>query len=159
MPRLLLLNHVVLFLCCSMYLGTGGSLVLFQFPVEPLLRPDNYALIFVDPVTRATHFFTWMTIVMFITSVIMLATEWLSGLRWVPVIVLVGIIASTLLTVISILPLNNRLAAGITDAGELTRVFHTWAGLNRVRVFLWIIEWLAMMYWFYRMALQARADR
>ena len=79
MPRLLLLNHVVLLLCCSMYLGTGGSLVLFQFPVEPLLTPDNYALIFVDPVTRATHFFTWMTIVMLITAVIMLATEWLSG--------------------------------------------------------------------------------
>ncbi len=159
MPRLLLLNHVVLFLCCSMYLGTGGSMVLFQFPVEPLLRPDNYALIFVDPVTRATHFFTWMTIVMLVTGLIMLATEWLSGLRWVPAIVLLGIIASTLLTIIFILPLNDRLAAGITDTDELARIFHRWANLNRVRVSLWIIQWLAMMYWFYRLALQARADR
>jgi hypothetical protein len=30
---------------------------------------------------------------------------------------------------------------------------------NRVRVALWVIQWAAMAYWFYRMALQARADR
>lgn len=159
MPRLLLLNNVLLFLCCSMYLGTGGSLVLFQFPVEPLLTPENYALIFVDPVTRATHFFTWMTIVMLVTGVVMLATEWLSGLRYVPVVVLAGIVVSTLLTIWFILPLNDRLAAGIPDQAELARVFHTWANLNRVRVALWVIEWGAMMYWFYRLAFQARADR
>ena len=30
MPRLLLLNHVVLLLCCSIYLGSGVSLALFS---------------------------------------------------------------------------------------------------------------------------------
>ena len=30
---------------------------------------------------------------------------------------------------------------------------------NRVRIALWGIQWAAMAYWFYRMALQARADR
>src|SRR5579863_10018417 len=105
MPRLLLLNHVVLLLCCSIYLGTGFSLVFFQLPLEPKLTVDNYYLIFVAPVTAATHFFTYMTIVMLITAVIMLATEWLSGLRWVPVVVLIGIIVATLLTIIVIIPL------------------------------------------------------
>jgi hypothetical protein len=28
-----------------------------------------------------------------------------------------------------------------------------------VRVALWFVQWAAMAYWFYRMALQARADR
>jgi hypothetical protein len=159
MPRLLLFNHALLLLCCSMYLGTGGSLVLFQFPVEPLLTPENYALIFVDPVTRATQFFTWMTIVMLVTGVVMLASEWLSGLRFVPLVVLAALVASTLLTIWFILPLNDRLAAGVTDPAELAEVFHKWANLNRVRVALWVVEWCAMMYWFYRLAFEARADR
>ena len=84
MPRLLLLNHVILLLCASIYLGTGVSLAFFQLPLEPKLTVDNYYLLFVEPVTAATHFFTYMTILMLICGVIMLATEWLSGLRWVP---------------------------------------------------------------------------
>lgn len=159
MPRLLLLNHVVLLLCCSIYLGTGLSLVFFQLPLEPQLTIANYHLIFVAPVTAATHFFTYMTIVMLICAVIMLATEWLSGLRWPPAVVLIGVITATLLTVWGIIPLNNELAAGVTDPARLKAVFHEWANLNRVRFALWIIQWAAMAYWFYRMALQARANR
>lgn len=159
MPRWLLLNHVLLFLCCSIYLGTGASLVLFQFPLEPKLTVANYHLIFVEPVQNATHFFTYMTIVMLITAIVMLVTEWLSGLRWVPVVVLAAIILATALTIVVIIPLNNELAAGVTDPARLKVVFHRWANLNRIRVLLWVVEWGAMMYWFYRMALKARADR
>lgn len=159
MPRLLLLNNSVLMLCCSIYLGTGISLVFFQFPMEPLLTPDNYHIIFVGPVQRATQFFTWMTIVMLITGVIMLATEWFSGLRWVPVVVLAALIASTLLTTQLIFTYNGRLAEGITDPAELAEVFSRWATLNRVRVSLWCIDWLAMMAYFYTLAFRARADR
>lgn len=159
MPRLLLLNHVVLLLCCSIYLGTGVSLVFFQLPLEPQLTVSNYYLIFVAPVTAATHFFTWMTILMLICGLIMLATEWLSGLRWVPVVVLLGIIAATGLTLAVIMPLNGRLAAGVSDPADLKMLLHEWAQLNRIRVLLWIIEWIAMAYWFYRLAYLARADR
>ena len=91
MPRLLVLNHVLLLLFCSIYLGTGVSLVFFQFPLEPKLTVDNYYLMFVEPVTNATRFFTYMTILMLVTGVIMLITEWFSGLRWVPVVVLLGV--------------------------------------------------------------------
>src|SRR3954467_1576459 len=98
MPRLLVLNHTILLLCCSIYLGTGVSLVFFQFPLEPQLTVDNYYLIFVEPVTTATHFFTYMTVLMLICAVVMLVTEWFSGLRWVPVVVLLSIIAATVLT-------------------------------------------------------------
>jgi len=159
MPRLLLLNHVVLLLFCSIYLGTGVSLVMFQLPLEPQLTVANYYLIFVAPVTAATHFFTWMTILMLICALVMLATEWLSGLRWVPVVVLVAVILATALTLFVIMPQNNKLAAGMTDPGELKTVLHRWAELNRIRFVLWIIQWIAMAYWFYRLALQARADR
>lgn len=159
MPRLLLLNHVVLLLCCSIYLGTGFSLVFFQLPLEPDLTPANYHLIFVAPVTAATHFFTYMTIVMLVAVVLMLATEWLSGIRWVPVVVLLCLVASTLLTIQVIIPLNKQLATGVSDPGILKTVFREWANLNRVRFALWVVQWAAMANWFYRMALQARADR
>lgn len=159
MPRLLLLNHVVLLLCISIYVGTGVTLVFFQIPLEPKLTVDNYYLAFVDPVAAATQFFTLMTIVMLICGFIMLATEWLSGLRWVPVVVLLAVIAATALTVFVIIPLNKRLAAHITDPVEFRNVFHEWANLSRIRFSLWIVEWAAMAYWFYRMAFLARADR
>ena len=159
MPRLLLLNHVVLLLCCSIYLGTGVSLVFFQLPLEPQLTVSNYYLIFVAPVTAATHFFTGMTILMLICALVMLATEWLSGLRWVPVVVLVAVILATALTLFVIMPLNNRLAAGIFDPADLKMLLHEWARLNRIRFLLWIIQWTAMAYWFYRLAYLARADR
>src|SRR5215213_5134356 len=110
MPRALLLNHVVLFLCCSIYLGTGVSLVFFQFPLEPKLTPDNYYLIFVEPVANATQFFTWMSIVMLVTALIMLVTEWFTGIRWVPVVVLLALIASTALTILVIFDYNRELA-------------------------------------------------
>lgn len=159
MPRLLLLNHTILMLCCAIYLGTGVSLVFFQFPVGPDLTPDNYNLIFVGPVQRATAFFTYMTLVMLITGLIMLLTEWFSGMRWVPLVVLTALIASTLLTTQYIFVYNDRLSAGITDPAELAEVFAKWATLNRIRVALWVVEWAAMMAYFYTLALKARADK
>jgi hypothetical protein len=159
MPRLLLLNHVLLLACCSIYFGTGVSLVFFQLPLEPKLTIANYALVFVEPVVLATRFFTVMAIVMLICATIMLATEWLSGLRWVPAVVLAAVVAASLLTVLVIFPLNNELAAGITDPARLKAIFQEWADLTRLRMALWTIEWAAIAYWFYRMALQARADR
>jgi len=159
MPRPLLLNHVVLFLCCSIYLGTGISLIFFQLPLEPKLTPDNYAMIFVEPVTNATRFFTWMTVVMLVTGLVMLLSEWFTGIKWVPAVVLLALAGSTLLTIFFIIPYNQELAAGITDPVRLREVFGHWADLNRLRVSLWAVEWAAMMYWFYRMALESRADR
>ena len=142
MPRLLLLNHVVLLLCCSIYLGTGVSLV-----------------IFLAPVAAASHFFTAMTIVMLICGLIMLATEWLSGLRWVPAIVLVAVILAAGLTMFAIAPLNARIVAGTSDLAELKNVVQQWSRLVRIRAVLWTVEWIAMAYWFYRLAYLARADR
>ncbi len=159
MPRLLLLNNAILFLCCSIYLGTGVTLVFFQLPLEPKLTVDNYYLTFVEPVENATQFFTYMTVVMLIAGVTMLITEWLSGLRWVPIIVLLGVIAATLLTVYCIFPYNQSLTDGITDPAKLKETFAAWANLNRIRASLWSVQWLAMMYYFYNLAYKARKDR
>ena len=97
-------------------------------------------------------------IVMLVAGVIMLFTEWFTGIRWVPAVVLLAIIAATLLTIYGIFPVNKELEEGIRDPERLKTVFHSWANLNRLRVSLWAVEWAAMMYWFYKLAWQARAD-
>ncbi len=145
---LAMLNAVLLLACTSMYLGTGWSLVLFQFPTARDLTPDNYYSHFVPQVEAATRFFTWMTMVMLVSGSVMTWTEWGQPAGWAPIVVLVGVVAATLLTTQFILPYNRRMKAGITDHDELHDVLRRWMTLNRVRVGLWTVQWIAMVIWF-----------
>lgn len=146
--RTLLAVYSLLFLCASMYVGTGGSLVLFSFPVASQLTVNNYYLQFVPQVDAATRFFTWMTTVMIAAALIMLIAEWRTRLRWVPIIVLLGVAGATVLTVKLIFPLNQEMARGITDPLRLQSVLTQWMNLNKWRVVLWLMQWLAMMWYF-----------
>jgi len=152
------LNHSFLFLCTSMYFGTGWSMVLFTFPIAPQLNINNYYLQFVPQVTTATEFFTYMTMAMSAASVVMLFLEWKSSLRWVPIVVMAGIIAATGLTVESILPLNAKMAAHITDPVLLKDILDTWMSLNKIRVALWSIQWAAMMIFFAMAMMRPKQD-
>lgn len=146
--NLLILNNAVLFLCTSIYLGTGWSLVLFSFPIAPQLTVNNYYLQFVPQVTLATRFFTYMTTLMILSAIVMTIAEWKTVLRWVPLIVLVGVVAATGLTIVFILPLNDVMSKGITDPVQLTNTLNEWMFLNQIRVVLWTIQWLSMMIYF-----------
>jgi hypothetical protein len=143
------INHSVLFLCTSVYLGTGWSLVLFSFPIAPELTPDNYYMQFVPQVTAATNFFTYMTMVMIASAVVMIVAEWRSYLRWFPIGVLLGVVLATALTMIFIIPYNEQMSAGIKDAAVLREVLDKWMNLNVVRVCLWTFQWLCMMAFFF----------
>lgn len=142
------LNAALLLLCCSMYFGTGWSMGLFSFPIRPQITVDNYYLLFVPEVTAATKFFTWMTMVMMASAAAMIWTEWGTPLLFAPIVVLVAVIAATGLTVIKILPLNTRMAAGIKDATELGQILDEWMMLNWVRIALWSVQLAAMIIWF-----------
>jgi hypothetical protein len=152
---LLALNHSLLFLCVSMYLGTGWSLLLFSFPIAPELTVDTYYLQFVPQVTAATKFFTWMTALMLALCVVMAVAEWRTRLRWVPVVVFLGVVAATGLTMWKIIPLNKEMAGHIRDPARLGEVLGQWMTLNRIRVGLWTVQWAAMMYYFARKYLDA----
>jgi hypothetical protein len=145
---LLTANNALLFLCVSMYLGTGWSLVLFSFPVAPQLTIHNYYMQFVPQVTSATHFFTYMTTLMIVLAVVMLAAEWRSVTRWAPIVVLGSVIVATLMTIWVILPLNDEMSRGITSPSRLRAVLDQWMALNRVRVGLWTVQWASMMAYF-----------
>jgi hypothetical protein len=144
----LVLNNLFLFLCTSMYLGTGWSLVLFSFPIASKLTPDNYYNQFVPQVQAATKFFTVMTTLMLVAGVVMLVAEPEPVYRWYPIIVLAGVVVATALTVIFILPDNKKMKDGIKDNAELHVLLDRWMGRNRIRVGLWTIQWLAMAAWF-----------
>ena len=146
--KLLILNHSLLFLCTSMYLGTGWSLVLFSFPIAPQLTIDNYYLQFVPQVTAATEFFTQMTLLMIALCLVMLVVEWQTNFRWIPIIVLLGVVAATGLTIAYILPLNELMREGISDPEELTNLLSQWIFLNKIRVAFWTVQWIAMMIYF-----------
>ena len=146
--KLLVLNNSLLFLCTSIYLGTGWSLVLFSFPLAPQLTPDTYSLPFVLPVENATRFFTYMTSLMFALLTIMLISEWRTRFRWVPIVVLAAVVAATALTIVFIFPHNHEMETGITDPARLQLILGKWMTLNTIRTSLWTVEWLAMMAYF-----------
>lgn len=152
MKGLLAFAYSVLFLCASMYLGTGWSLVLFSFPTAPQLTIDNYYLQFVPQIAAATHFFTYVTVLMIALALLMVWGEWRTRFRWVPIVVLLGIIASTLIETQIIFPLNAAMRDGITDPSQLVDVIQRWMFLNRIRLVAWTVQWLSLMWFFARQA-------
>jgi len=152
-PTLVVIAASLLFLCVSMYLGTGWSLVLFTFPIAPKLTVDNYYMQFVPQVDAATRFFTYMTMLMLALCAALIWVEWRSVYMWGPVVVLVATIAATTLTTRVIFPLNKAMKEGIRDPALLRETLAKWMTLNRIRVGLWTVQWLSMMCYFAAKAL------
>ncbi|HEY0555370.1 MAG TPA: hypothetical protein VGG20_13995 [Thermoanaerobaculia bacterium] len=146
--KVLVVSAAFLFLCVSMYLGTGWSLLLFSFPSAKALTPANYQPYLIPPVEAATHFFTYMTGAMLAAALVVIYLEWKTRYRWWPILTVLAVIAATLLTTQGIFPLNHELEAGIADAARLRAVLDPWMSLNRWRVALWTVQWLAMMAYF-----------
>ncbi|MEO8620527.1 MAG: hypothetical protein ABI625_05640 [bacterium] len=151
------LNAVFLLACVSMYFGTGWSLVLFSFPIAPKLTTATYYMQFVPQVEAATQFFTYMTMAMLASAALMIIAEWRTGYAWVPVIVLLLVIAATWLTKQYIFPLNHEMSAGITTQARLDEVLGKWMRLNTIRVMLWTVQWVTISSYFGLKA--ARAPR
>ncbi len=156
-PLLTVLNASFLFWSTAIYLGTGWSMWLFSFPVVPHLTPDNYYWVFVPQVAYATKFFTPLTYLMIASSLLMLWLEWKGGIRWVPIVVLLGVCIAGWVTVQFIFPYNRLMTAGIHEQSQVQSILATWTKLSELRIVLWTIEWAAMMYYFARRAYQAIA--
>ena len=157
MKILLTLNKIILFACTSMYFGTGWSLVLFSFPIAQELTPDNYYNQFVPQVQAATGFFTYMTMLMMVSSIIFIIGEWKTPKKWYPIIILVLVILATLLTIYFIFEYNEQMAAGITDPIILKEVLNKWMNLNTIRVSIWTLQWLTMAIYFFQITLKTES--
>lgn len=148
MSAWLILDASVLLLCASVYLGTGWSLVLFSFPGRRNLTVDNYYDQFVPPVHRATRFFTWWTVVMIATAIVLVVAERSSWYVIAPIVVLAGVVAATALTVKFIFPYNKRMESHLTDNTEMQSVLGKWMFLNVIRTSLWTVQWIAITTYF-----------
>jgi hypothetical protein len=153
--KLLLLSYGVLFAGVSIYFGTGWSTVIFQLPTLPQLNVSNYYLHFVPQVAAATSFFTVLVPVMCIICLVMLKAEWKTRFRWVPIVVLVAVIAASSVTYFLIFPINREMAARITDAEQLSTAIGKWVHYTWYRVVLWTVEWITMFYYFAARAYQS----
>jgi hypothetical protein len=138
----------LMLLFASMYLGTGWSLVFFSFPIEPRLTTATYELPFIAPVKHATKFFTYMTIAMMVTAVVLIVGEADSGYVWSPIVYLLGVIAATALTILFIFPYNKELKAGVDDEQRLHVLLGKWMRLNVVGTSLWTVQWVAIALYF-----------
>ncbi|HEX8180000.1 MAG TPA: hypothetical protein VF525_10695 [Pyrinomonadaceae bacterium] len=153
--KLLLLSYAVLFAGVSIYFGTGWSTVIFQYPALTQLNVGNYYLHFVPQVAAATTFFTVLVPLMCLVCLVMLKAEWHTRYRFVPIVVLLAILAASAITYFLIFPINREMAAHITDPQQLSAAIGQWVRYTWYRVVLWSIEWLTLMYYFAARAREA----
>jgi hypothetical protein len=135
---------MVLFLCASMYLGTGWSLTLFTLPGRHAMTVDTYYDQIMAPIQRATRVFTWMTIVMIAAAIALIVAEWSSWYMLAPIAVLVAVAGATLLTTLVIFRYNRRLRERIRDEAELHQVLERWVFWHWFRLALWTSQWVAV---------------
>ena len=135
MPRLILLNNALLLLCCSILVGTAAAMLLLDLPLDP--AGDE----------GAARLLTILAIAMLGAGLLMLLCEWFTGIRLVPILVLLALAAWAFLVFYLLHP-----ARGGGDLARAENSAYFLAGL-------WALQWAAMAYWFCRLASQARADR
>ncbi|AEL28084.1 hypothetical protein [Cyclobacterium marinum] len=146
---LLDINNAYIFFCASIYLGMFWSLHYFWFPNYPkTLNLSNYYDAIIPQTDLATKFFFVSIPIMAVALVIMLITEWKTGLRWVPLAWIPGLLAPVLVQQLYIEDVNNQFKAGLTDEATLQALLDKWMFLNDVRWIILTIMWLITMYFF-----------
>lgn len=152
---LLDINNAYIFFCASIYLGMFWSLHYFWFPNYPkTLNLSNYYDAIIPQTDLATKFFFVSIPIMAVALVIMLITEWKTGLRWVPLAWIPGLLAPVLVQQLYIEDVNNQFKAGLTDEATLQALLNEWMFLNDVRWIILTIMWGITMYFFIAKAKQ-----
>ena len=152
---LLDINNAYIFFCASIYLGMFWSLHYFWFPNYPsTLNLSNYYDAIIPQTDLATKFFFISIPIMAIALVIMLITEWKTGLRWVPLAWIPGLLAPVLVQQLYIEDVNNQFKAGLNDEATLQTLLTEWMWLNDIRWVILTIMWGITMYFFIAKAKQ-----
>jgi hypothetical protein len=137
---LLLISIVYYLFASTIYMGTLWCLRLFLYPSWVGLTPDNVGVHFVGPTKRATKFFTVVVVLMFPAGIGLIIGSWGTNLVWVTSVAVAGIVASTVVGTGWILPVNKRIAKGVS-AAELTQLLKRWMLLNDIRWVTTTIMW------------------
>ena len=87
---------------------------------------------------------TVMTTLMIVSAIVMIISGPAGSGQAPGTIVLAGIIAATVLTVVPSIPDNRMMAEGIMTQSKLDTILHRCMTPNRIRVGLWTLLWPSM---------------
>jgi uncharacterized membrane protein len=148
---LLLVNALYFLFGASMYMGTMWVLRFFLYPTWRSLTPDNVGEHFGVPTILATRFFTVVVPPMFLSGIVLVATEWgdwSHPLVWLAAVCLVGIVVLTYVGQQIIIPVNKKIRGGEFDGpAGLTPLLLRWMQLNNIRFVASTITWAAIVWY------------
>jgi glucan phosphoethanolaminetransferase (alkaline phosphatase superfamily) len=145
---LLNVNHALLMLGTTIYVGVLWALHFFWYPSWENMTVDVVQAHFIGPTSEATKFFTVVVPIMFGCNLVLIWAEWRTRFRWAAIVAILGIIGSTLVGQLLIIPINQTIAKGVAAQAELTPMLQEWMKLNDVRWVMMNVMWLALMYFF-----------
>ncbi len=145
---LLNINAGYSFLVSSVYMGVMWALHFFWYPSWNTMRLENAQNQFVSPTTAATNFFTILVPIMMLSSIIMMITEWKTNVRWTTIIIFLGIVASTIVGKLIIIPINITIAHGVASQEIFDGLLQRWMVLNNWRMFITTIMWSGCLFYF-----------
>ena len=145
---LLIINNSYTLFVSSLHMGLMVSVFLFWYPSWVGLTlatiHDNFGI----PAQLATNLFVILIPIMFITSAIMIISEWKTNIKWPAIVILLGSLGSTVMAYYFLFPLNNIIAAGLPTQAALTDILKKWMVLNDYRVAFSVTTWLAVLVFF-----------
>lgn len=146
---LLALNASYFLFGATLYCGVMWALVFFFYPSWETMELDDVQDHFIIPTSAATRFFTVVVPLMFLSGIVLLVTEWGDGdTFWAAVLAMLGIIASTFVGQVYIIPINKRIKAGVPDNATLIPLLRQWMRLNGIRWVTSTAMWAAMVWYF-----------
>jgi hypothetical protein len=154
---LLMINNSYTFFVSSLHMGLMVSVLLFWYPTWISLTLTTIHENFSIPAKLATNLFIVLIPIMFITSAIMIISEWKTPLKWPAIVILLGSLGSTTMAYYFLFPLNDIIAAGVPTQAGLTEILKKWMVLNDYRVFFSVTTWFAVLVFFQMKISQAKS--
>ncbi|HEY2583669.1 MAG TPA: hypothetical protein VGI43_17800 [Mucilaginibacter sp.] len=145
---LLMLNNSYTLFVSSWHMGLMVSVLIFWYPTWIGLTLAGIHENFGVPAQIATEVFIILIPIMFITTTIMIISEWKTPLRWPAICILLGSFGSTIMAKYFLFPLNDQIAAGMPSQAALTEILKKWMGLNDWRVCFSVFTWLSALVFF-----------
>lgn len=145
---LLTINVVYFLFGATIYCGVMWSLRFFFYPSWSTMTVDNVQDHFIIPTSAATRFFLVVVPIMFFSGIVMVITEWGDGQTFVAVLIaFAGIVVSTYVGWIHIIPVNRIIKAGVADTETLVPLLQKWMMLNNIRWITVTIMWAATVWY------------
>lgn len=152
MPRLLLLLHAVLFLCVSLRLGLGVASIIM---VNDHTVQQEMTL----PLAALQPTLQWLGTLIVFGSLLLLITEWFSGVRMAAVGLVLAVLGSAVIHWHVMLPIETQVQGGLLPREALGYALLDWVSGRRWQVAFWMLQWWCLMAYFAVLSWSARQDR